>query len=773
MKQANWWKGDSKNGHSSFTFLSDQAQGRESAIGDQLTLLELIKQENWKGAKESDKNLAADEDNRAKNSDNKKGEETKQSEHGLKIPTSYMRKERKSEIDQYGNDHTVNIGGCNSSHQSNSESAGISDASTVLGWNKLALDLATGGRRGPTISSRFYALVNSSLYDSWALFDEDATCQFTKTDKTSVRSELKQLLENGNTLHGGEEDALFDAVRQVTMAIAAHDVWKSVGGSLFGPNGIPKGITTIKTGINASDITTINFDLLTTEADALVSAALQRLLGATQAGSLLYDQLYHFAVTLAEGVAKAIDDWAAIDGANQANGYADTTGYKPTPSVFNPTDTSPTIDGHWQPLIINGVAQKGLTPQWGQVATFAIADGQSLVPQKIIQPYNADGSLNPIFVDQVKEVLNLSMNLSPEMKAIAEYWEAGAGSAFPPGKWLEFTNQLIKDRGLGLDEAMKLSFSVSQALLDAGITAWATKYTYDSVRPITAIQQLFYGQNTVDGTALTDWRGIQIDGQLWQPYQNPGSPTPNFPDTPSGHSTFSSAASTVLRNLLGNNVFDKSITLKDSDSRFDVNGFDGINGSGADISLNFNYFSGAAEQAGMSRLFGGIHMMDGNWLGQIAGTQVGNQVTAKAQSLFHGEQSTEKAALQIFGTMTADILTGLSNHGGERVQEIYGFGGDDILISGGHNVCSLFGGDGLDIFELGSLKAGYIRDLQAGESILLKSEIFGASQNVSNLQLATSSLGEHFTDLLFHGNVIAHIDGNFIGSNKIQLGFTA
>jgi Ca2+-binding RTX toxin-like protein len=181
----------------------------------------------------------------------------------------------------------------------------------------------------------------------------------------------------------------------------------------------------------------------------------------------------------------------------------------------------------------------------------------------------------------------------------------------------------------------------------------------------------------------------------------------------------------------------------------------------------------AAEQAGISRLYGGIHMMDGNWLGQIAGAQVGNQVTAKALSLFSGEQTAGQAALQTFGSMAADILTGDSSQEGERVQEIYGFGGDDILITGGRDVCSLFGGDGVDTFTLGSLKAAYIRDLQEGESILLKSEIFGAAQDLGDLQLATSSLGDYFTDLLFQGNVLAHIDGNFIDSNKINLGFIA
>ena len=92
----------------------------------------------------------------------------------------------------------------------------------------------------------------------------------------------------------------------------------------------------------------------------------------------------------------------------------------------------------------------------------------------------------------------------------------------------------------------------------------------------------------------------------------------------------------MLRNLLGSNVFGQSVTLADSASRFDPNGFDGVAGSGNPITLDWATFSQAAEQAGLSRLLGGIHFTDGNWRGLIMGAQVGAITNAKLDLLFRG-----------------------------------------------------------------------------------------------------------------------------------------
>ena len=622
-----------------------------------------------------------------------------------------------------------------SSDQSSSDQSGpnqpANGAQLIQDWNKLTLDLAIAASRGPTISSRVYALVNAALYDAWAAFDKNAQGSIVDLQRPlGWPSEVRTV---------------------AAMAMAAHDVLVSVGATLF-PGGI------------------LPPNLLQ-RADALLLQAFEALppgWRGQRAAAVARD--------IGQQVGAGINAWAGLDGANQAGNYADTTGYTPAPSVFDPNAPIRTIDSNWQPLTnAAGVTQKALTPHWGHVAPFAIGSGAALIPDSNVTPYDANGQLNPAFVAELNQVLNFSMNLTAEQKAIAEFWEQGPGSSFPPGLWMAFTNQLIGSQSMGLEQAVKLSFGVSQALFDASIAAWATKYTFDSVRPITAIRQLYFNQSVgPDGVPLSDWRGAPILGQQWQPYQNPNALTPNFPDVVSGHSTYSTAAAGVLRNLLGSNVFGQSVTLADSASRFDPNGFDGVAGSGDPITLSWATFSQAAEQAGMSRLLGGIHFNDGNLQGQIIGAQVGAITNAKLDLLFSGNVDPSlplahlsQAASQLFGTMEADILDTITAPTG--LQEIYGFGGNDLLIGGGNGTqyWDLFGGDGIDSFLIKAGGSTLVRDYQIGETIRFDASLL-AFNDLGAVQI-NNSVGEaaqSFTHLSFQGQTLVSLDGTW---NRDQL----
>lgn len=598
-------------------------------------------------------------------------------------------------------------------------------AQLIQDWNQLALDLATTAGRGPTISSRVYALVNAALYDAWAAFDQEAQGSIV---------DLQRPL--------GQPSG---ARTVAAMAMAAHDVLVQVGATLF-----PGGILPPNLLQRADALLLQAFEALPSGWRGARAAAVAREIG--------------------QQVGAGINTWAGLDRANQPGNYADTTGYSPTPSVFDPTAPSPTIDSTWQPLTnAAGVTQKALTPHWGQVVPFAIGSGAALVPESILTPYDPSGQLNPAFVAELNQVLNFSMHLTAEQKAIIEFWEQGPGTSYPPGLWMAFTNQVIGSQSMGLEQAVKLSFGVSQALFDAGIAAWATKYTFDSVRPITAIRQLYAGQSVgPDGLPLSDWRGAPITGDQWQPYQNPAALTPNFPDVVSGHSTFSTAAAGVLRNLLGSNIFDQSVTLADSASRFDPNGFDGVAGSGNPITLDWATFSQAAEQAGLSRLLGGIHFTDGNWRGQIMGAQVGAITNAKLDLLFSGTLDPSlplahlsQAANQLFGTMAADSLGTSTTATG--LQEIYGFGGNDLLIGGGTGTpyWDLFGGDGLDSFLIKAGGSTLVRDYQIGETIWFDASLLPAGSDLGAVQLSNSSgdPSQLFTHLTFQNQTLVSLDG--------------
>jgi membrane-associated phospholipid phosphatase len=143
------------------------------------------------------------------------------------------------------------------------------------------------------------------------------------------------------------------------------------------------------------------------------------------------------------------------------------------------------------------------------------------------------------------------------------------------------------------------------ALADAGIASWDAKYHYDLWRPIDAIRE-----------AATDQNPATIADPNWLPLLK----TPPFPAYTSGHSTFSGAAAAVLTRLFGNGYAFSSTT-------------DPLSGLAqrplADsliVTRQFDSFEQAAEEAGMSRIYGGIHFVFDNTAGLQAGGGIGDFV---------------------------------------------------------------------------------------------------------------------------------------------------
>ena len=117
------------------------------------------------------------------------------------------------------------------------------------------------------------------------------------------------------------------------------------------------------------------------------------------------------------------------------------------------------------------------------------------------------------------------------------------------------------------------------------------------------------------------------------PY-NPGSNlTPAFPGYISGHSTFSSASATVLKLFTGRDDFGFATKIPPNFGRVEP----GI--PAVPTTILFATFSEAAQQAGLSRLYGGIHFSDDNTIGQVVGALIGQQAWNKAQTYFNGTAS--------------------------------------------------------------------------------------------------------------------------------------
>ncbi|MCE9558308.1 MAG: vanadium-dependent haloperoxidase [Armatimonadetes bacterium] len=318
-------------------------------------------------------------------------------------------------------------------------------------------------------------------------------------------------------------------------------------------------------------------------------------------------------------VAAALLAFRHSDGSNQLNNYADTTGYVPVNTPDLVTDPS-----KWQPLrFANGKSPGYIAPHWGQVIPFGISSPSA------VRPPGPPVYGTPTYLEQAREVIDITAALNDRSKVIAEYWADGPGSVLPPGHWQLFGQYVSVRDNHFLDDDVKLFFLLGNAVMDAGIACWDCKRAFNTSRPITAIRALFAGQQVASfaGPNL----GIKmVDGSQWAPYQSVNFVTPPFPEYSSGHSTFSAAAAEVLKRFTGSDAFGNSVTVSEGASAFETNV------PAAPVTLSWATFSEAADQAGISRLYGGIHFSAGNNEAKRCGRIVGEAVWNVGMSYING-----------------------------------------------------------------------------------------------------------------------------------------
>jgi len=299
---------------------------------------------------------------------------------------------------------------------------------------------------------------------------------------------------------------------------------------------------------------------------------------------------------------------------------------------YQPTNTPDEVrdPNRWQPLRLpNGQVQKFLAPHWGRVTPFALTSASQFRPETAPAFYEHRAFGWP-YRRQALELLTLSARLSDREKMISEYWSDGPATETPPGHWCLHAQFVSRRDGHALEEDVKLFFALANAMLDASIAVWECKRTYDYVRPITAIRYLFKGQRVLAWAG--PGRGAHyVFGEDWHPYQPAHFPTPPFGEFVSGHSTFSAAGAEVLRLFTGGDHFGGEVTLLAGSSRIEP----GLTPA-SPVRLSWATFTEAADEAGMSRRYGGIHFADGDLQGRAMGRRVGAEVWRKAQSYFDG-----------------------------------------------------------------------------------------------------------------------------------------
>jgi len=270
-------------------------------------------------------------------------------------------------------------------------------------------------------------------------------------------------------------------------------------------------------------------------------------------------------------------------------------------------------------------------------------------------------------------------------RCAAEYWADGPGSETPPGHWNVLANAvtdtILADPSLEfrmagngpvvetLEWELKLYLALNAALHNTAVAVWGVKEHYDYVRPISAIRYLgrrgdlpfvpgLVEQVTsttiatyhshlsahLGKIAVKTWPGEPDDpeteaggrewilAEAWLPYQRDTFVTPAFAGYVSGHSGFSRAAAEVMTLITGTPYFPGGIfsyTIPAGGLRFEA-------GPTSDISLQWATYYDAADEAGESRLYGGIHVSPDDGPGRLMGSKIGKSAFAYAQKFWNG-----------------------------------------------------------------------------------------------------------------------------------------
>lgn len=559
------------------------------------------------------------------------------------------------------------------------------EQSLVAQWNEIVLEAVRAGPSRPTDTSHQLYLTHTAIYDAWSAYTLEASPQYAAIRRPAAEHS--------------------DASKAEAISHAAYETLTEL------------------------------FPAQVASFDAFMDR-----LGYDPAASPDPDS----PAAVGRAAAAAVLDARADDGSNRSGGYADTTGYTPANSAdpgspgapggaeFDPNSWQPlrvptgtAVDANGIPVVTDDPAsyvdQKPLGPHWGQVTPFALpsADALRAPPPPLFgdfSPYvDGKGVLttnDQAYRDQHTAVLETSATLTPEQKLSAEYWADGPTTSSPPGHWNEIAQEIAAREGHGIDEDAMMFFALNGALLDAGIAVWETKYHYDSVRPQSAIRHLYFDQQ-IEAWAGPDQGVRTILGQEWRPYQFVTFVTPPFPEYTSGHSAFSHAGAATIAAFVGTDAYYDGVTIG-------VYDFDGVPGpdvlgryetgalafethAGDPIVLEWPTLWDAAEDAALSRIYGGIHIQDGDLSSRKIGIDVGTLAEERWRAMFENGGDDVILADPAGGLILAgagdDVVTG--SDVADRIEagaghDIVSAGKGDDVISGGSGNDGLRGGGGND-----------------------------------------------------------------------------
>lgn len=572
-------------------------------------------------------------------------------------------------------------------------SGGAAEPNAIVQWNRVALRAVEKNPPAPTVTTWRLHVMTTAMYDAWAAYDDRALS--TRYGGTLRRPPSERTLEN----------------KLEAVSYAAFTVLVRV---------FPK----------------------------------QRADFEAHMARLGYRRNETTDVTQPAGIgnvsARAVLGFRYKDGSNAGQGFAELTSSR-YPERYRPVNRADPSTGRvpggaafdpnrWQPLRVpNGTMrdeqgnpiyrddvpssytdQTFLTPHWGAVLPFAVSEPEEIrppaPPRKGSTAIYVDGlgrvtTEDAAYDEQLDEILRMSASLTDREKVIAEFWADGPNTWTPPGHWNQIAEGLAIRDGQTLDDSVKMFFALNGALLDSGVCCWESKRHYDYIRPQSAIRHKYYRQK------VRAWggpnRGTQeIFGEEWRPYQALNFVTPAFAEFTSGHSTFSGSAAEVLRRFTGTDALFDGVTRLGED--YDKDGEEDLLGEhrvlpgrnmfestpNSVVVLRWMTLTEAADEAGWSRRYGGIHFQDGDLFARRVGKTIGGLAYTLSQSLWEG------VVPALTTREEAGALVFIWNGGMFEIQSTADFqAGAWTPVAGRSPLTMPMDGEGHRFFRLGSVQA--------------------------------------------------------------------
>jgi len=364
--------------------------------------------------------------------------------------------------------------------------------------------------------------------------------------------------------------AMFDAVNSIDRNYSAYSGYYGVSGPTSAEAAAAQAAHDVLVSIFSGNTAQVNtFNNLLSSQLSVITDTTQRANG----------------VSLGQSVASSILSMRSGDGSTAASTY---------------TAQSAGTAGAWQVPPGSGAWGSGtgqfVKSEWGYVQPFTMTSGSEFRP---VAPPDIHSAA---YVNAVAEVKSLgsatSSTRTADQTLIAKFWVDGPGTASPPGHWNQIAADISAANNLSLEQNARLFALLNLAEADTAIATWEAKRFYDMWRPVQAIQQ-------ADLVAET----ASLKDAAWTPL----IPTPSFPAYTSGHSGFSEAGATILAQFFGTD----NVTFTTGTTSL-------LLPSGT--TRTFDSFSQAADEAGMSRIYGGIHFSFDNLAGQQLGEDVATNV---------------------------------------------------------------------------------------------------------------------------------------------------